>query len=233
MDNFLLLFTFNVEFGEENIMLDVVSKRSKIGKILDNLNLNVDSVNNDVASFCGVAPQTVSKWRNLDKDGNPHHKISYENSLRIREYLKKHTGINYDLYDLVEADEHYSNSLKVIGTLNEKNSTVKLFARDRSVNTDNKFPPDRSAIEYQVNEDKINYIVFDEMEYKPQSKLVHNCDAVFHFKKGQYIVGYNCAIGFDNQIKFNKYGNHKEHRIKVSDLKCFHIITDIKIKNTR
>ena len=214
-------------------MLDVVSKRSKIGKILDNLNLNVDSVNNDVASFCGVAPQTVSKWRNLDKDGNPHHKISYENLMRLKDYLKKHTDINYDPIDLVEDDEHYTNSLKVIGTLNPKNSKIQLFARDRSINTDNKFPPDRSAVEYQVNEDKINYIVYDDMEYKPQSKLIHNCDAVFHFKKGHYLVGYDCAIGFNNQIKFTKYGNHKEHTIKVSDLKCFHIITDIKIKNTR
>ena len=151
-------------------------------------------------------------------------------------------SINYLVYvktqdndpiDLVEDDEHYTNSLKVIGTLNPKNSKIQLFARDRSINTDNKFPPDRSAVEYQVNEDKINYIVYDDMEYKPQSKLIHNCDAVFHFKKGHYLVGYDCAIGFNNQIKFTKYGNHKEHTIKVSDLKCFHIITDIKIKNTR
>ena len=90
-------------------MLDVVSKRSKIGKILDGLDLNVDSVNNDVATHCKVAPQTVSKWRNLDKDGNPHHKISYENLMRLKDYLKKHTDINYDPIDLVEDDERYWN----------------------------------------------------------------------------------------------------------------------------
>tara|TARA_Y100000592_G_C5464710_1_gene316053 strand:- start:1187 stop:1819 length:633 start_codon:yes stop_codon:yes gene_type:complete len=210
-------------------MLDVVSKRSKIGKILDTL----DVTNDDVAAACEVAPQTVSKWRNLDKNGKTHHTISYENLMRLIHFLQKKSDLSYDPVDLLEAPEHYVNTLKVIGTL-QKNSHVKLFPRDRSVDVDNKFPPDRSAIEYKVNEDKIYYIVFDEMEYPPNSKVVHNCDVVFHFKKGQYIVGQDVQIGFDNQIKFvRRFTGGKDQTIKAKDVKCFYIITDIKIKNSR
>lgn len=215
-------------------MLDVVSKKSKIGKVLDDLEWS----NEKVAARLDVASQTVSKWRNLKQDGTTHHKISYENLSELIYMIKDEAHMVIDPSDLIENPEFHNNTLKVIGSLDSKTSNINLYARHKNINVDTKYPPDVSSVEWIYNEDKTYYYIFDSMEYNPNLKIIQNCDVIFHFKKGKYMVGLDVQIGFDNQLKFTnrgvlRFAKNPSEIIKTSDLKCFHIITDIKIKNKR
>tara|TARA_R100000152_G_C6742811_1_gene166559 strand:- start:11 stop:637 length:627 start_codon:yes stop_codon:yes gene_type:complete len=206
-------------------MLNVVSKKSLIGKTLDEYGISRQAVS---LACGGVAMETISKWCNLDEHGKPRQNISQEHLLQLVHLIKTEANINIDPSDLLEEPDYYINKLRVVGEMTE-NQNIKIFHRHKKVSVDSKYPPDRSAIEYYANPDKVYYFIFDSIEYDPNTKNFHNIDAIIHLKKGEYVFARNVEIGFDDEVRFTNY-LREMYKTKINKIKSYHPITDIKIK---
>ena len=210
-------------------MLNTVSKKSLIGKTLE----EYDIARQSVSLACGgVAMETISKWCNLDSNGKPRQNISQEHLLQLVNLIKKETNVSIDPSDLLEEPDYYINQLRVVGSVNDKK--VIIYHRHKKVKVDSKYPPDRSAIEIEANKDKFYYFIFDSIEYPPESKQLHNIDALFQLMDDTYIIAQNVEIGFDGAVRYSSPllapAQIELFNLNLDEIKCYHPITDIKIK---
>ena len=212
-------------------MLNVVSKKSLIGKTLDEYGISRQAVS---LACGGVAMETISKWCNLDEHGKPRQNISQEHLLQLVNLIKTEANISIDPSDLLEEPDYYINKLRVVGEMNDAHK-IKILHRHKKVSVDSKYPPDRSAIEFYDNPDKVYYFIFDSIEYNPNTKNFHNIDAILHLKNGEYVYARDVQIGFDDEVRYTDVVHSKGSKKSVfkttlSKIKWYHPITDIKIK---
>ena len=213
------------------MMLDVVSRKSKIGKILDEL----EWTNGMVAEDLDVATGTVSYWRNLKDDGTPRQPISSAHLEELVRVIKKKANLIIDPSDLAEDPEYYTNTIKVVATMTD-NFKIKNFSRQKKVKVDTKFPPDTAAIEMVRNSNKTYYYIFEEVDREPNKSLIHNSDAVLYDGNGILAVARDIQI-FGDQLKYlntaltysRKIDAVKPKTIPINKVKYFNLITCVKI----
>lgn len=210
-------------------MLSVVGKKSLIGKALEEHDVSRQAV----SEACGgVAFETISKWCNLDEKGKPRQNISQEHLMQLVTLIKQEANVSIDPTDLLETPDYYVNQLRVVGSFDVKGK-IQIYPRHKKIKVDTKFPPDRSAFEFQVNSDKVYFFVFDSIEFKPETRNLHNIDAFLKLKDGTYVFAQDIELGFDNAIRFTNMALSRQKdlfNMSLDDIECYHPITDLKVK---
>ena len=146
--------------------------------------------------------------------------------------LKQEANVSIDPTDLLETPDYYVNQLRVVGSFNSAGK-IQIYPRHKKVKVDTKYPPDRSAFEFQVNPDKVYFFVFDSIEFKPESRQLHNMNAFLKLKNGDYVFAQDIEIGFDNAIRFSNLALNLQKELfnmSLEDIECYHPITDLKVK---
>lgn len=213
-------------------MLDVVGRKSKLGKALDDYKISRQKVS---VACGGVAMETISRWCNLDNAGKPRQQINQEHLTQLTQLINYEANVQVDPTDLLEEPDYYINNLRVVGSLSDKGK-IKTYSKQKTIQVNTKYPPDTASIEMVRNSNKTYYFIFEEINRDPNKSLIHNSDAVLYDEDGIFAIARDVQIYGDElryfnmaQLNYETITDKLTQSIPINKIKYFHIITDLKI----